>query len=62
MANMSYCRFVNTVSDLQDCYENMDNELSESEKESRLKLIRLCCDIAADYGHEIGREMEDVSE
>ena len=25
MANMSYCRFRNTLQAVRDCYENMDN-------------------------------------
>lgn len=32
MSNMSYCRFQNTLGDLGDCYENMDdNDLSKDE-------------------------------
>jgi hypothetical protein len=55
MSNMSYCRFQNTVSDLDDCYENMDeaDEISDEEKRSRIRLINLCCQIAQDYGDEI---------
>lgn len=55
MANMSYCRFENTAGDLQDCYDNMDVEaLSENETKSRQQIIKLCCEMARDYGHEIG--------
>ena len=51
---MSYCRFENTLSDLEDCYENIDNEdLSLSETRSRMKLIRLCCDISDYYRCEV---------
>ena len=43
MSNMSYCRFENTYHDLQDCYRNMDDEdLSDSEKQYKKKLIKLC--------------------
>ncbi len=36
MGNMSYCRFENTLGDLQDCYDNIDDpDLSESEKRAR---------------------------
>ncbi len=43
MANMSYCRFENTFKALQDCYENLDDrDLSESEEEYKIKLIRIC--------------------
>ena len=49
-SNMSYCRFENTYHDLQDCYSNMDDDdLSDSEKGFRKRLIELCEDIAQDY-------------
>jgi len=50
MANMSYCRFQNTYNDLVDCYENMENINSDSEKRYRTRLIELCQDIIQDYG------------
>lgn len=53
MSNMSYCRFINTLHDLNDCYENMDEELSEEEAKARKRLIRLCRDIADDYRWEV---------
>jgi hypothetical protein len=47
--NMSYCRFHNTVEDLQDCYDNLDDhDLSEEETRARLRLIKLCQQIVAD--------------
>lgn len=49
MPNMSYCRFENTFYDLQDCYENMDSDLSETEKKYKQRLIDLCQQIVADY-------------
>ena len=55
MSNMTYARFQNTLKDLRDCYENMDNdpeELSDEEKRSRKRLIELCKKIASDYGKE----------
>lgn len=43
MTNMSYCRFQNTLSDLWDCYENMDNcSDSEEELSAKEQLIKLC--------------------
>ena len=49
MSNMSYCRFQNTVQDLADCEDHMDDtELSSDEVEARNKLIRLAKRIA-DY-------------
>lgn len=54
MPNMSYCRFQNTLGDLGDCYENIDdNDLSKDELKARAKLIRLCAIIAADFSEEL---------
>ena len=49
MANMSYCRFENTYRALQDCYYNIDNDLSESEHMFRNQLVDLCKAIADRY-------------
>jgi len=50
MANMSYCRFENTLRDLRDCYNNMDSDdLSESEFYARRHMIELCMSIATEY-------------
>ena len=54
MANMSYCRFENTLDDLEDCYEHMDVELlNDSEIDARKHLIKLCIDIVDNYKHEV---------
>jgi len=54
MPNMSYCRFQNTLGDLEDCYENIDrNDMSNEELQARLRLIKLCVDIADDYRDEL---------
>ena len=46
MPNMGYCRFQNTLRDLQDCYDHLwDEDLDEYETEARRKLISLCDDI-----------------
>uniref|UniRef100_C5CJL4 Uncharacterized protein n=1 Tax=Variovorax paradoxus (strain S110) TaxID=543728 RepID=C5CJL4_VARPS len=59
MSNMSYCRFRNTLSDLRDCYENLDEAVSSDEESAaRRRLIELCCDIFDEFGHEVGRESE----
>lgn len=42
MANMSYCRFENTLDDLQDCFDHLHEELSESENRCRKALVELC--------------------
>lgn len=55
MANMSYCRFENTLADLQDCLDAMvdgeDENLSASEQKAKERLIKLCVDIAYDFGN-----------
>lgn len=54
MSNMSYCRFENTLKDLKDCYEHMDDDkLSEEEKKARIELIEECRDIYYEYAYEI---------
>lgn len=54
MANMSYCRFENTLADLKDCHESMEDvdDLSDSEKKARRRMIDLCVAIAQEYGDE----------
>jgi hypothetical protein len=50
MANMSYCKFENTLSDLRDCYDDLDREdLSPTETKARERLIKLCVEIAENY-------------
>lgn len=44
--NMSYCRFQNTLNDLEDVYEHIEDALSSDEHEAREELIRLCTTIA----------------
>lgn len=46
MANMGYCRFENTLSDLQDCLDHMSDKLSGSEARARRELLSLCQEIA----------------
>jgi hypothetical protein len=62
MGNMSYCRFENTVQDLEDCYDNFDleEEASTYEVKARKKMINLCVDIAMDYGWEVDRPVDFV--
>lgn len=53
MSNMSYCRFTNTLGDLQDCFDHIDDEdLSEMEKQSRDEIIKLCKEIADEFEDE----------
>lgn len=46
MSNMSYCRFENTLSDLEDCESNFDNIDSVDEAQAAIDLYRLCVTIA----------------
>jgi hypothetical protein len=40
---MAHCRFQNTLLDLRDCYEHMDDDdLSDEEKDARQELLELC--------------------
>jgi hypothetical protein len=54
MSNMSYCRFHNTLGDLRDCLEHLEEKLDpkndSDEYHARERLIKLCCDIAQDFG------------
>lgn len=58
MANMSYCRFENTYSDLRDCDEHMGDDLSPDEAKYRKRIIELCKRIVDCYGDE--EEEEDA--
>jgi hypothetical protein len=61
MANMSYCRFENTLRDLRDCYNNMDNDnLSKSEFSARKQMIEMCINIVNQHDGIIEQEfLED---
>lgn len=61
--NMSYCRFENTLADLQDCVDHWSDDqvydpdsgddpvrLSEDEAQARSHLLALCCLIAEEFG------------
>lgn len=56
MANMGYCIFQNTLEDLKQARDVIDEEPdSPEEKRARLRLIQVCKDIAemfADEGDE----------
>ena len=54
MSNMGYCKFQNTSGDLRDCVDSMDDtDLSVEEKAARKRVIKICVDVALDYGYEI---------
>lgn len=57
MANMSYCRFHNTLMDLEDCYEHLnDTDLSRDEENARARLIELCDMMVGDFKDNIWEE------
>lgn len=59
--NMSHCRFQNTLMDLRDCQEAMDDrDLSDEEREARAELIDVCWRIALDYGNGTLNDEEEL--
>lgn len=54
MANMSYCRFENTLADLADCLRALHrkeyNKLNSYEQKAAIELIAMCKEISDDYG------------
>jgi hypothetical protein len=53
MANMSYCRFENTASDLLDCEGHILDKLGRDEAIGRVSLVRCCLSILEGLGCEI---------
>ena len=52
MSNMSYCRFENTYSDLEDCYYYWTKAESESEIQYRKDMLELCISIVKENAHD----------
>lgn len=53
MANMSYCRFRNTLEDFRDCYENLNSdneELSEEEIKAAESLVHMAFNMIDELG------------
>jgi hypothetical protein len=53
MPNMPHCRFENTVNNLYDCYDHLEDDpedLNKYEKPARKNLIDICVRIAKEYG------------
>jgi hypothetical protein len=52
MSNMSYCRFQNTLSDLRDCADALEDEdpISEDEAKAALSLVKECIAIIEQLG------------
>lgn len=67
MSNMSYCRFHNTVIDLQDCLEALrnvaagDEVLSREELAKAKELVKLCGEFIMDIAEQSGIE-DDLHE
>lgn len=60
MSNMSYCRFENTVRDLADCAENINEPLGHSsEIQARLRLINKAKEILEAVGFEVSGELDE---
>lgn len=51
MSNMSYCRFQNTLRDLEDCLEHIEDDVSKDEQAARDELIRVCQEILSMSNH-----------
>jgi hypothetical protein len=48
MGNMAYCRFENTLTDLEDCQDNFNRVESVDEAQAAIDLYRLCATIVND--------------
>jgi len=60
--NMSYCRFQNTLLDLQDCYDNLpDGNLSHAEAAAFAQIVALAKDIAETYEDLDYNQLKDLA-
>jgi hypothetical protein len=59
---MSYCRFQNTYNDLYDCYNNINEQLSDREHEYRQRLVAMCQSIIDEYDESCQVEDDDYEE
>jgi len=63
MANMPHCRFSNTITDLQDCYDHIDDDLrSDAEIRSYARLVKLCRQIAAMFDDEANDALDEAND
>lgn len=58
MSNMAHCVFTNTLKDLEQAEEVLNDpskmkDLSDFEEEAKDGLLRLCAEIAEDWGIEL---------
>ncbi len=61
MANMSYCRFQNTVSDFADCLHALEDENFESLSKNERRAAKQLIDLAREL-IELEPEIEDFEE
>jgi len=66
MGNMSYCRFRNTLGDLQDCKDALGDgcaeDLSPDERRAAKRLLELCKEISEQYTEEDLQEPTEEGE
>jgi hypothetical protein len=62
MSNLSYCRFRNTLRNLQDIARCFDDELSPEEHAARLKILTIVKDLANYEPDSLPFEIEDEDE
>lgn len=62
MTNMSYCRFQNTLRDLDDCADALEEGANLSTEEARAakRLIQKCVDILVLVSEARGCDVEDL--
>lgn len=53
--NMGHTRFTNTVGDLQDCLDHLEDELSPAESRARRRLILTAWDIVQSFLDDEGK-------
>ena len=59
MTNMSYCRWENTLNDLRDCAEHVNDPLDGSEARARASLLETAADMLEEVGVTIDRRELD---
>lgn len=65
MSNMSYCRFRNTLRDLRDCHEALEDvangkgKLSDEELTAAQELVVLAAEIVANVLEAAGRDVDE---
>lgn len=47
--NMGHTRFTNTVGDLQDCLDHLEDELPPAENKARKRLIKVAWEIVQSF-------------